>query len=67
MPQNRGPVPSGFGGHSRLLPLQIAARVLAACRSRSKQFVMHFAIQIATMKGDQSRAHPETTTQTIQE
>jgi hypothetical protein len=52
-PQNRGPIPSGCGGHSRLLPLQIAARVLAACRNRSNQFVMHFAIQIATIKGEQ--------------
>jgi hypothetical protein len=25
------PVPSGFGGHSRLLLLEAAARVLAAC------------------------------------
>lgn len=53
VPRNRGPIPSGFGGHSRLLPLQTAARVLAAYRNRSKQFVMHFAIQIATTKGDQ--------------
>jgi hypothetical protein len=29
-PQNRGPIPSGFGGHSRLLLLEYAARVLAA-------------------------------------
>ena len=29
-PQNRGPIPSGFGGHSRLLLLKDAARVLAA-------------------------------------
>jgi hypothetical protein len=29
-PQNRGPIPSGFGGHSRLLLLESAARVLAA-------------------------------------
>jgi hypothetical protein len=28
-PQNRGPVPSGFGGHSRLVLLGFAARVLA--------------------------------------
>src|SRR5262250_1630090 len=30
VPQNRGPIPSGFGGHSRLLLLESAARVLAA-------------------------------------
>jgi len=29
-PRNRGPVPAGFGGHSRLLLLEYAARVLAA-------------------------------------
>jgi hypothetical protein len=29
VPQNRGPIPSGFEGHSRLLLLEIAARVLA--------------------------------------
>ncbi|HXM97601.1 MAG TPA: hypothetical protein VN982_03930 [Candidatus Dormibacteraeota bacterium] len=29
-PQNRGPIPSGFGGHSHLLLLEDAARVLAA-------------------------------------
>src|SRR6185437_2441260 len=29
-PQNGGPIPSGFGGHSRLLLLRSAARVLAA-------------------------------------
>jgi len=33
VPQNRGPVPAGFGGHSRLLLLGIAARVLAVRRS----------------------------------
>jgi hypothetical protein len=37
MPQNRGPIPSGFGGHSRLLLLENAARVLAAQeKGRSK-------------------------------
>jgi len=30
VPQNCGPIPSGFGGHSRLLLLETAARVLAA-------------------------------------
>jgi len=30
VPQNRGPIPSGSGGHSRLLLLKAAARVLAA-------------------------------------
>jgi hypothetical protein len=31
-PRKRGPVPAGFGGHSRLLLPGIAARVLAAGR-----------------------------------
>jgi len=30
VPQTRGPVPAGFGDHSRLLLLRTAARVLAA-------------------------------------
>src|SRR5260370_20693203 len=38
-PQNRGPVPAGFGGHSRLLLLKCAARVLAAQRGSSDGFV----------------------------
>ncbi len=28
-PQNSGPIPPGFGGHSRLFLLQVADRVLA--------------------------------------
>ena len=39
MPQNCGPVPSGFGGHSRLLPLEIAARVLATQEKGIRKFV----------------------------
>jgi predicted transcriptional regulator len=38
-PQNRGPVPAGFGGHSRLLLLEIAARVLAAQEKEIRRFV----------------------------
>ena len=30
VPRNRGPIPSGFGGHSRLFLLESADRVLAA-------------------------------------
>ena len=37
VPQNRGPVPSGFGGNSRLLLLENAARVLAAKHRRELQ------------------------------
>jgi len=35
------PVPSGFGGHSRLVLLGNAARVLAACRRRTREFVRY--------------------------
>ncbi len=36
-PQNRGPIPLGFGGHSRLLLLKDAARVLAAQERGNRQ------------------------------
>src|SRR6266404_8932279 len=38
-PRNRGPVPAGFGGHSRLLLLECAARVLAAQEKGIRNFV----------------------------
>jgi|GEM_PF-6824486 len=38
VPQNRGPIPSGFGGHSRLLLLKYAARVLAAQEEGNQKF-----------------------------
>ena len=37
VPQNRGPIPAGFGGHSRLLLLENAARVLAAQEKRESE------------------------------
>jgi hypothetical protein len=36
-PQNCGPIPSGFGGHSRLLLLESAAHVLAAQEKRNQK------------------------------
>src|SRR2546430_5606317 len=36
---NRGPVPAGFGGHSRLLLLEFAARVLAAQEKGIRNYV----------------------------
>jgi predicted transcriptional regulator len=39
VPQKRGPIPSGFGGHSRLLLLKDAARVLAAQEKGIRRFV----------------------------
>ena len=56
MPQNRGPIPSGFGGHSRLLPLEIAARVLAAkefCRTDCMQRCIQLVRQDCMRKGDE--------------
>ncbi len=39
VPQNRGPIPSGFGGHSRPLLLNSAARVFAAHEKGTSEFV----------------------------
>ncbi|MFZ0886360.1 MAG: hypothetical protein WAN14_23365, partial [Candidatus Acidiferrales bacterium] len=42
-PQNRGPIPPGFGGHSRLFLLEAADRVLAACiASEQRSQHLHF-------------------------
>jgi hypothetical protein len=38
-PQNRGPIPPGFGGHSRLFLLEAADRVLAAREKGMSEFV----------------------------
>ena len=38
-PQNRGPIPPGFGGHSRLFLLEAADRVLAAQQKGTSEFV----------------------------
>ncbi len=38
-PQDRGPIPPGFGGHSRLLLLEDAARVFAAQEKGIRRFV----------------------------
>ena len=38
-PQNRGPIPPGFGGHSRLFLLEVADRVLAAQEKGASEFV----------------------------
>src|SRR6266550_4570753 len=54
-PQNRGPVPAGFGGHSRLLLLEFAARVLAARRRSSNGFVRQDVRQ--NRKGGTKKKH----------
>jgi hypothetical protein len=43
VPQNRGPIPSGFGGHSRLFLLEPADRVLAAPEKGTSEFVRQHA------------------------
>ncbi len=56
MPQNRGPVPAGFGGRSRLLTLEIAARVLAAkefCRTDCMRRHIQPVRQDCMRKGDE--------------
>lgn len=39
VPRNRGPTPSGFGGHSRLFLLVPADSVLAAQKMGTSEFV----------------------------
>lgn len=46
MPQNRGPVPSGFGGHSRLLLLELQRVFCRVHNNRINDFVMHDAIHL---------------------
>jgi hypothetical protein len=55
VPQNRGPIPPGFGGHSRLLLLKDAARVLAAQEKQIKDFVRQNVRQ--NRKGGTRRKH----------
>src|SRR5216683_7999516 len=55
VPQNRGPIPSGFGGHSRLLLLKCAARVLAAQEKGIRSFVTQRVRQ--NRKGGTKRKH----------
>jgi hypothetical protein len=38
-PGNRGPIPPGFGGHSRLFLLEVADRVLAVQEKGTSEFV----------------------------
>ena len=40
VPRNRGPIPPGFGGHSRLFLLEAADRVLAAQEKGTSEFVI---------------------------
>jgi len=54
-PQNRGPIPSGFGGHSRLLLLECAARVLAAQEKGIGELVRQDVRQ--NRKGGTKRKH----------
>ncbi len=45
VPQNRGPIPPGFGGHSRLFLLEPADRVLAAHEKGTSEFVREHVLQ----------------------
>src|SRR5882724_6402086 len=63
VPQNRGPVPAGFGGPSRLLLLEIAARVLAARRGSSNGAVRQFVIQNRKGGTGRTNADHQSTTQ----
>ncbi len=64
--QNRGPIPLGFGGHSRLLLLESAARVLAAEERGIRNFVRRPVRQ--NRKGGTKKKHGnhQGTTQTTQ-
>ena len=56
MPQSRGPGPCGLWGHSRLLLLEIAARVLAAkdlCQTDCMRHRIRLVRQDCMMKGDE--------------
>src|SRR5258706_13219609 len=55
VPQNRGRVPAGFGGHSRLLLLEDAALVLAAQEKGIRNFVRQHVRQ--NRKGGTRRKH----------
>ena len=55
MPQNRGPIPPGFGGHSRLLLLEDAAHVLAA-KEEENQALCKTACQTKTLRRNKEKA-----------
>ena len=55
VPQNRGPIPPGFGGHSRLFLLEVADRVLAAQERGSAVFVRQHVCQ--DQRGGTERKH----------
>ena len=65
-PRNRGPVPAGFGGHSRLLLLGIAARVLAARRGSSDGVVRQPVIQNRKGGSEKTDGDHQSTTQATQ-
>jgi len=67
VPRNRGPIPSGFGGHSRLLLLESAARVLAARRGSSNGSVRQFVIQNRKGGTERTNANHQSTTQAAED
>ncbi len=64
MPQNRGPIPSGFGGHSRLLLLKSAASVLAAQKQRSQQVCKTGCRRRPIRRNRRNHGNHQSTTQT---
>src|SRR6266481_9444959 len=66
-PQNRGPVPAGFGGHSRLLLLEYAARVLAARRGNNNGVVRQPVIQNCKGGTERTNGNHQSTTQATED
>jgi hypothetical protein len=52
-PQNRGPIPPGFGGHSRLFLLKVADRVLAGRIALEQQTQRSQFIKTRMYRGEQ--------------
>jgi hypothetical protein len=67
VPRNRGPVPAGCGGHSRLVLLGIAASVLAARRDSVGQIACSFACNLATIPNEEWRTIVATVKSTAKE
>src|SRR6266849_6912094 len=60
-PQNRGPIPSGFGGHSRLLLLEDAARVFGRVQESEQTFCDAVCNAPRIAKGEEALGTSEST------
>lgn len=66
-PQNRGPIPPGFGGHSRFFLLGSAARILAADYRGNFQGLCKTSCQTNSERGLRTKhANHQSTTQTAE-